>query len=1266
VIILLRRTLHYAAYALALAVIVLSSIALVLRLWVMPDVDRYRPQVARLIQEATGVPVEIGGLQAGWEGINPMLRIENLRFQPPGELPALTLPRLDATVSWTSLLLAKLRLSAIELDRPHLVIRRDKAGVIHAAGMPVNTPGSASPFPDWLLEQRMTVVRQASLVWQDDLLGAPPLTLSDLNLVLLNRLGRHRLAMTARPPDSVARWLDIRADFRGRSIERLEDFSGQLYVHAEGAASAALGTWAPWAQPSVRSGLGAFRFWLDFSKRRVDGVVADVRLARVGIGPTDHLPEIRFDRIEGRVGWRRSGEGQDYFVERLSFVSPRGRRAAPASVRVHVAERADGKLGELKVEAEGLRLEALTALIGAVPIPRQAHDLIEAHDPRGQVDRLRLLWRDRDHYSVEARFREVGLRAGSGIPGMSGLSGEVSASNQGGRGRIEARGLTLDDAQVFRHPLAFDRAEAKLAWQARPGGQIALQVQDLRLVNADLDATGGGSILLRPGAAPELDLTARLSRAAGNAVWRYLPRSVSDDAYEWIRRGIRAGISEETRLTLRGPLDRFPFHQGDGLFRVDVKVRDAQIEVAPGWPRFIGVNGWVVFRDTAMEILVDSAQVEGVPGIQLFGVKGLVPDLHFSESEILHIEGRARGPTAAFLDYIRASPVYDYTDRFTEHMRAQGRGELVLRLNLPLRHIVDSTVAGVYRVIDNRLDPGRQMPILERLSGDLGFTHRDVNAKGLSAQLLGQPATLGIQSAAGGRVTLTVDGRMVPASLAQWVPEALLRRLQGATGYRAEIALRQQQTELRIESDLKGLAIDLPEPLGKPADQPQPLLVTHGSNEAGQTAIAARYGQVLSARAVLGKPGEQPSISVLLGQGEAPVPRNPGLTLAAAQARLDLDPWLALADEQGAAVGDGLRIHGITLTANELIVFDRRLTGTQINARPDGQGWHLQVSGRELQGEVKWQPGNTPPTLLGRFRRLAIPPAASGAPTAKGTERNWQIEADVRADSFLVGERELGALQLTARPDARGLRLQSLRLTNPDGRLEASGLLSGNSRRYSSIDLRLDSGNLNGLFSRLGYPGTVRRGEGSVTGRIGWQGGLPDFSLDKLSGDLDIKLKKGQFIKLDPGAGRLLGILSLQALPRRISLDFRDVFSEGFAFDEIVSAVHLERGVAHLEDFSMRGPAASIGMQGQIDLVRETQTLRVAVQPRLEDTLAAGAMLVNPAVGIGALVASRVLKDPISKAATFEYMVRGSWAEPEVSRIPRARTTEDGAPNGAP
>lgn len=1258
----LRRTLHYGVYAVAAGLIVLSAVALTLRLWIMPQIDRHRTTIERIATEATGVPVSIGAIQADWRGLNPRLRLEGVRFGQPGALPVLTLPRVETVLSWTSLLMAEPRLVYLQLLRPHLVIQRDRQGVIRVAGIAVNTPDATGPFPDWLLRQRKLIVHQATVVWQDDMLGAPPLTLSELNLAVTHRLGRHRLGLTARPPDAVARRIDVRADFKGRSIDRLEDFSGQLFVQAEGAEAGALRTWAPWAQASVRSGTGALRFWLDFSRRQVDGVVGDVRLRQVRLGPSEDLPEIGFERIEGRLGWRRTPAAQDYFVERLSFISPLGRKAAPASLRVKLSNRPDGRLGELRVETEALQLEALTALIGAVPIPRKVHDLIEAHDPRGLVERLRLKWSGPQGYEIQASLRDVGFRAAGGIPGLTGLSGTLSATERGGEARLVAHGFGLQDATLFRHPLAFDAVQSRLSWTRRPDGGVQIELKDVRLNNPDLAATAAGRIVLAPGKSPELDLNAHLTRGLGNAVWRYLPLAVSDDAYDWLRRGIRAGVSDDTRMILRGPLDRFPFHAGGGQFRVDVKVRDAILEVAPDWPRFTGVNGRVVFRDKAMEILVDRAQVEGIAGIELYGIRGVIPDLHFTQDEILNIEGRARGPTAAFLDYIRASPVNAYTDRFTEPMRAEGRGELALRLNLPLRRIDASTVSGVYRIADNRLEPGHGLPVLEGLKGDLAFTHRDISAKGLHAQLFGQPAFLSLQSG-GGRLNINVDGRVEAATLAAWIPDWLSRRLHGATRYRAEIGLREPRSELRIESDLKGLAIDLPAPLGKTAEEAQNLWLTHSHPAPDQTALQARYGPVLSVHALI-KPGSPASVSALVGQGEARPPRNPGLTLEIAQGRLDLDPWLELIGGQG---DNTLPLHSLTLTAGELIVQDRLFTGTQVSARlRDEGGWQLQISGREVQGELQWQSGELHPRLKAHFRRLAIPEAAPGPRQVRQPAQRLEVEAEVRADSFQVQGRDVGRLELNTRPEARGLRLQALRIVNPDGRLEASGLLSNQPRRDSILDVRVDSGNLNGLLSRLGYPGNVRRGELAVTGRVGWPGGLAEFGLERLSGDLDLRLRNGQFLKLDPGAGRLLGVLSLQALPRRINLDFRDIFSEGFVFDEIAGPIHLERGVAQVAALRMRGPAASVSIHGEIDLTRETQDLRVSVQPRLEDTLAAGAMLINPAVGVGALVASKVLKDPISRAVTFEYRVRGSWAEPDVSRIPRARNAEEAGTTSAP
>jgi uncharacterized protein YhdP len=196
----------------------------------------------------------------------------------------------------------------------------------------------------------------------------------------------------------------------------------------------------------------------------------------------------------------------------------------------------------------------------------------------------------------------------------------------------------------------------------------------------------------------------------------------------------------------------------------------------------------------------------------------------------------------------------------------------------------------------------------------------------------------------------------------------------------------------------------------------------------------------------------------------------------------------------------------------------------------------------------------------------------------------------------------------------------------------------------------------------MGYPEGVRRGTAKIEGSLSWAGSPQRIDYPTLSGNFVLDASKGQFVKLEPGIGKLLGILSLQSLPRRISLDFRDIFSEGLAFDEIVGAVKVVKGVASTDNLRITGPAARIVMNGQVDLAKETQTLRVKVNPQLSDTVSvAGALIGGPVAGVAAFLAQKLLKDPLNQIASYEYDVTGSWSDPQVTKAERA-PVESGSP----
>lgn len=1283
----LRRLYHYLVYVAGGAVIVVCIVALAFKFWVMPNISSYEGALEAAASKAVGQPVDIGVLEADWSGFNPRVILLDVRMTPPSGAPLL-LPRVEAVFSWLSLPLLDVRLASLNLDHAHLAMRRDLGGVITVAGIPVNVPSTPSPFPDWLIKQPRIVIKAAEITWRDEKLDAPELRFVGVNVLLENLFGRHRFGGVASPTAAAARRLEMRGDLKGRSVQDWSAWSGEVYARVDDARFESWGRWVPWAQESVRRGVGDIRFWLTLNKGNVQGLSGDIRLENVSINIDKALPDLVFDSLTGHAGWLREQDQHSFFIDRLRFKAPGTSLSEPASVRVDLTPDGRGGFKRIGASAGNLRLEALTALAGALPLPKRGHDLIQSLNPRGLVEEGVGHWAGAGDYAIKLRIREAGLNTYEQYPGINGLTARIEANQGEGSALIDGRGLSLALPNIFRHDLSFSQLDAKADWKFDAAG-MKLNFAAERIVNADLDGTAQGHLDF-PNTGPiRADIGAHLQRGEANAVYRYLPLKVGDNTYNWLQHGLVSGKSDDVRLVLKGPLDRFPFDKGGGEFKVAIKMVDGVLDYAPGWPRIEGVNGMLVFHDMAMMLHADSGRILDA---KLGPVKVSIPDLHYSPEESLFIDGQANGETRAFLDFIKRSPVHDHTDRFTEPFKAVGEGRLDLHLHIPLRKVDNTTLNGSFTVNDNRLDPGGDLPELSGVSGRINFTQATLQAKDIRAQVLGLPATLDIDSVAapgvnqGARqVRVHLDGEIDAAALKPHLPAVLAGRISGATRWQANIGMNtSRKSGLTLSSDLVGLAINLPAPLGKAAAQSMPLSIVKepvaASNKAAKNtaaddtvkaaemdAVFARYGELLTLRAQL--PKEAPArIHLRLGAGEATAPTDAGLWISGTLRLLDLDAWrqLGLAgiggrSAEGESPAASLPLREASIAFNELRLFNRRLRDTHVKLRPAGAGWRLALAGREITGEMVTIPAGVGVSVLANFKRLSLPERVPGNiqeadPEATDPLGKYLVSLELSADRAVWQERELGDLHMRLSPDKLGLRMDNFVLKSPDGQLRGKGLLANHPRRPTRLEFELESDNLGKLLDRLGMPGRLKRGATRIAGPLGWIGGLEDFNYATLAGDLDVSLKQGQFIKLDPGVGKLLGILSLQSLPRRISLDFRDVFSEGFAFDEIVGGLHLERGSAYVKDLRMNGPAAKVRMSGVADLAHETQNLRVTIQPRLEDTLAvAGALLGGPVVGVGALIANKILKNPIGQAVSFEYAITGDWAEPVVTKIARPK-----------
>lgn len=1253
----LRRLAHYAFYVVGGVLIVMSLVAMVLKFWFMPDVDRFRPNLEAAASRAVGVPVRIGALAADWQGINPRLTLRDVSLVPADGEP-LVLPRVEAIGSWWSLALLEPRLRRLDLEQARFPVRRAPDGIIYLAGIPINGPGAPSPFPDWLLRQSRIVIKDARISWLDEKLGAPPLHLSQVRLLVQNGFGRHRFGGVALPSDAASR-LDLRGDLKGKSVHDLQSWSGLFYAQVTQARFGSWRQWVPWAQEAVKAGAGDLRFWFNLDAGQVMGLTGDARLEGVALSMRQDLPDLRFESLAGRVGWTRGRDTHTLFVDKLRFKTPDAAPAEPASLRLTLTP--DGQGGFRRVEADtgNLRLEALTALAGALPLPRRGHDLIASFNPRGLVESARGHWAGPKDYALHVNLRAGGARAYESFPGIAGLDLKLQADQDGGKAVLAGREFMLDWPRLFRHELGLAQLDAEADWRFDAKG-LKVSFQARRLANADLEGTARGVVQLPVNGTPVVDISGHLSRGEANAVYRYLPLKVGDDAYNWIRGSLVSGHSDDVRLSLKGDLRHFPFDNGEGEFRVGIHMVDGVLDYAPGWPRIEGVRGMLVFHDKAMSLSADEGRILEA---RLGPVKVEIPDLHSGIDEIARVEGYARGETRTFLDFVRQSPVDRHTGHFISPFSARGSGILALKLALPLRHIADTTVGGAYTFQNNDILPGRDMPELSQVNGGITFTEKSVQGRGVQLQVLGMPARLelGNRESAGLHARLT--GTASSDDLRPRLPAVLAGRLRGSAQWQADVGMTGggQTSGLTVTSDLVGMALDLPAPLGKTAAQSVPLSVSHQPGQDGAGRLSARYGTLAGLKAQLPRSGEA-RINLHLGGGEAPEPTEPGLWIGGNQRFVDLDAWRRLDWDVGtpAAPGDGNgpTLRQASLTLSELLLFNRRLHDTHIRLQPSGKGWSLHMAGKEITGEIVTVPEQNGTRLLANFKRLALPdPESAGAPAgpAASDDMGRLTNLDLNIQSLAWKKRELGEMRLRLSPVKTGFQVEHFQLSPPEGQLEGSGLVSDHPRRPTQLTLKVSSRNLGKLLARFGYEDAIKGGEAEVNGSLGWMGSPEDFDLRTLEGDLELNARNGQFLKVNPGAGRLIGVLSLQSLPRRISLDFRDVFSQGFAFDEITGQVHLEKGSAYTKDLRMNGPAAKIRMSGVVSLPDETQNLKLQIQPRLEDTVAvAGAILGGPVVGLGTLLANKVLKNPIGQAVGFEYAVSGTWADPVIAKVPRA------------
>jgi len=747
-------------------------------------------------------------------------------------------------------------------------------------------------------------------------------------------------------------------------------------------------------------------------------------------------------------------------------------------------------------------------------------------------------------------------------------------------------------------------------------------------------------------------------------VARYIP-FMNKVALDWLDRALIAGRASEVSLRLKGDLKDFPFQSArGGVFQIAAKVVDGRLQYAAGWPAIEGINAQLHFDGKRMEVTSSKASVLGA---RVSNAHVVLPDL-FTPDRVLEVSGQAEGPTTEFLKFIAQSPVNNLTGGFTANMVAAGSGRLQLKLDLPLARLAETKVAGSYRFSANQVSLDAHWPPVTQASGRLEFTDSGVSMPPVNAQFLGGPVTLAIANQRDGSISVNARGTLNAAILQSALEQPLLQQVSGTTDWNSSVNFRKRGATVLVESGLQGITSTLPAPLNKASADVLPLrferTVVAEEQGSGWTGPPTADRSTLDLGKVVRMEmqrrrddGKMVIERGAIGINEAPRLPERGVVIGGNASELDLDRWLHVLGGSGGAAAP---LSTLNLKVGALDVYGKRINDVTLHAGFQGSDWLANISARELSGDVRWRsPGKG--RVSARLAHFTFPEPTPGK-LADDTPPKELPGLDIVADNLVVRDKKLGRLELAAVNEGRDWRIEKLMLITTESQLSADGLWQGAAaQQRTSLNFKLEIKDVGKYLERFGYPGSMQRGSAKLLGKLAWAGNPQTIDYPTLAGDLSLIAEKGQFLKIEPGIAKLLGILSLQALPRRITLDFRDIFSDGFAFDTVTGTAAVAKGVLRTQDFLMRGPSAQVAMSGNIDLAQETQSLKIRVVPSVGDTLSVAGMLMlaNPITGVASFLAQRLFKDPLGQAFAFEYAVSGTWADPKVEKVSRGQ--QDGA-----
>jgi len=1243
----------------------------------LPLVSRHPERIAALLAERLQREVALEAVSGAWEGAGPVLRLTGLRIaaNDPAQ-PALVVPEAELALDFAAGWKKNRRWNEFRLAGLNLQLRRGADGGWELGGF--SGGGDAGDNP--LLAIGAVVLRDSHLA-VDDPARDLHVDLHADELRLLNWGREHRVLGLLR-----------RSGADGAPLEAVLHFDrdsrdGELYLGGDALDLAALLAGIEPGGVRLDSAHGRLQVWASLRGGKAETAHLAFDLRDIAVPPGEAeltaLPGFaRLARATGVARWQRSAAGWTFEVAELDAArtpSPLG-KAGASRFRLAYEATADGT-GTYRLDAPQLDVGTFAdlAVLAGPALPAGLRRWLFEAAPCGGVRDLVLRYVDARDYDLQARVDGLAAATVGALPGLDGLSGELLGDGGALLLRLPAQAVTVRYPHVFREPFVFARLEGEIA-AFRTDTAWRIETPTLAFEGQGYGGElRGGAEIEDSGTRPLLDLYAVVTHGEVPAARLFWPVNVMPkQAVAWLNRGLAGGTIAGGRAVIRGDLDDWPFDNRAGRFDALADVRGARLDYHPDWPHAEDIDAVAEFVNAGMHI---EARAGSVLGNRVTHAVADIADFGHSVLD-LNVQGVGSGP--ALLAFLNASPIGKRYAGPMRGLRIGGKGDLAFHLSLPLAAADAASLDGTLMLSEADIASSRWPVQFGLASGPVRFNASGFEAGPLTVGFRGRPASLRL--AAGGFVsapTQALEARLIgnfPAETVFTGFDALAplwRYFPGSADWQLELTAEATvdslpgAMHLRVGSDLRGIASDLPAPLAKASWDALPVDIRLGLPIEGSDLDLA-LGEVLRLRARLSDAKRGLALSARLdGLTPEALPES-GLRIGGNPAEFDLDGWAMLGIGTGR---DALPLRGLDLHAQRASIGRREFTdlGLQVTPLPAGDT-EIRFGGPALDGRVRLPA--TPFDAAGvtaEFNRLYWPEAPPGEATDEPGPLADFVPASLpplhlRIADFRLGQASFGKATLESRPLGAGMHFDRVETDSPNVKMQAQGDWTGaGGATRSSFRIDFSAGDLGRMLDALGYAGLVAGGQTRSHIEASWPGPPSAFTLARLDGRLSIGVAEGRFLDVEPGMGRLFGLFSLREIPRRLALDFGDFFQSGMTFTSIDGEFELRDGNAYTRNLKIIGPAADIRIDGRTGIRAKDYDQQMVVVPHVGGTLpVVGAIAGGPAGAAAGLAVQTLFNKAINQVTAARYRVTGSWEKPVITLVAREGARRQDSDKGPP